>query len=276
MRELPVAAEPPVAGHLHPPVAAEEVVGRRELPHPLEGRARAGHVAVGQVVGDPGRVRPRLDPRILENGLGLRREAEGLGVLLVAQGLLPQAIARQEELAPGGVPDGEGEHAPEELQAADPVFLVEMEDHFRVGAGAEPVAASHQVGPEVLEIVDLPVEDDPDRAVLVRHRLVAGGAEIDDAEAPVRKAHRPLAVDPGIVGAAMGQDGVHPLQELALHGARRIEVELAADAAHVSSSPGTSPGSRARRSHPAKSASSPRPCPAHSTRWAPPRSCAAA
>ena len=217
--ELPVAAEAPVADDLYSPVTADEVMGRRELPHSLEGRAGAGHVSVGQVVRDPGRVRAGVNGRVLENGLGLRREAEGLGILLVAEGLLPQAIARQKELAPGGVPDGEGEHAPERIQAADPAFLVEVEDHLRVGVGAEPVAPSHEVGPEVLEIVDLPVEDDPDRAVLVRHRLVAGGAEIDDAETPVREAHRPLAVDPGIVWAAMGLDRIHALQDLALHGA---------------------------------------------------------
>ena len=42
-------------------------------------------------------------------------------------------------------------------------------------------------GAHLLEVVDLAVEDDADRAVLVEQRLLPGG-EVDDREPPVRQA----------------------------------------------------------------------------------------
>ena len=40
-----------------------------------------------------------------------------------------------------------------------------------------------ELGPQRGVVVDLAVEDDPDRPVLVGHRLVAGGREVDDRQA---------------------------------------------------------------------------------------------
>ena len=94
--------------------------------------------------------------------------------------------------------------------------------------------ACHQVGPQRLEVVDLAVEDDPDRAVLVRHRLPAGRTQVNDAEPSVRQADGPIAVDAGVIRPAMGQHGVHPLQHRALDRPRRVEVQFPADPAHVS------------------------------------------
>jgi hypothetical protein len=48
------------------------------------------------------------------------------------------------------------------------------------------------------------------------------------------QADRAVAANPGIVGAAVGQDGIHPFQQAPLHNVGRIEVDLAANAAHVS------------------------------------------
>ena len=52
------------------------------------------------------------------------------------------------------------------------------------------------------EVVDLAVEDDPDRAVLVAERLIAG-RQIDDAEPPVAEADAGADVEAVRVGAAM-------------------------------------------------------------------------
>ena len=46
---------------------------------------------------------------------------------------------------------------------------------------AEMVAARLEIAAQLAMVVDLAVEDDPDRAVFVGHRLVAAGA-IDDRQ----------------------------------------------------------------------------------------------
>ena len=59
-----------------------------------------------------------------------------------------------------------------------------MDDDFGVGMGSEPVAAAFELGAQRRKVVDLAVEDDPHRAVLVRQRLLPRG-DVDDAQPAV-------------------------------------------------------------------------------------------
>ena len=103
-----------------------------------------------------------------------------------------EAIAREQQPPPRRVPDREREHAAEALDAVVAPLLVGVDDRFGVGARAVAVAGRFELRPDVGVVVDLAVEDDPDRAVFVRQRLLAGG-QIDDAQAAV--AERGLVVD---------------------------------------------------------------------------------
>ena len=70
------------------------------------------------------------------------------------------------------------------------------------------VPAPLEIAPQLLVVVDLAVEDDPDRAVLVRDRLVAA-VEIDDAEAAHAERDAVADVHTLIVGAAMRHGAAH-------------------------------------------------------------------
>ena len=59
-----------------------------------------------------------------------------------------------------------------------------------------------QLPPQVAVVVDLAVVDHRDRSVLVGHRLVAGGREIDDGEAAVSEHHGAVLVQASAVGPA--------------------------------------------------------------------------
>src|ERR1041384_1895444 len=115
--------------------------------------------------------------------LDRRGEQQAPGGDGVVDRLLAHAVAREDEPAASAVPDAEREHAVDRLDDAGLALLVEVDDDFGVGARPELVAI---VEPQRLSQrgvgVDLPVERDPDRAVLVGHRLVPGGAEVDDGE----------------------------------------------------------------------------------------------
>ena len=82
------------------------------------------------------------------------------------------------------------------------------------------------------EVVDLAVEDDPDRAVLVAERLIAG-REVDDAQPAVAEADAAVEIVAAGVGTAV-RDGVgHRHQPRAIDRVCRVEVESSCNPAHV-------------------------------------------
>ena len=105
-----------------------------------------------------------------------------------------------------------------------------MDDRFRVAGGLEDVAAPLQIAPQLLVVVDLAVEDDPDGAVLVRDRLEAV-AQIDDAEAAHADGDAVADVDALIVGTAVRHDAAHRA-DLVLTNGLSVPPDYACDAAH--------------------------------------------
>ncbi len=88
-----------------------------------------------------------------------------------------------------------------------------------------------QLAAQLAVVVDLAVADQPQRAVLVRQRLVAAG-EIDDRQPAHADRQRPVDVQAFVVGAAMARDP-RPSRDSVAAGARApVEVEDAVDAAH--------------------------------------------
>ena len=106
-----------------------------------------------------------------------------------------------------------------------------MNDHLGVAARVEYVAERLQLRDQLLVVVDLAVEDDDDRAVLVVERLLARG-EVDDRQSAVAKPDARLEVQPLAVRTAMRLRVVHALQQRAIEVAACASVEEAGDAAH--------------------------------------------
>ena len=141
----------------------------------------------------------------------------------VIERLLPEPVARQQQGAIAGIPDGVGEHAAQLRNAAGAFFFVEVHQRFGVAVGFEAVAGAKQICAQFPEIVDLAVEDYPDGSVFIRHGLVAG-REIDDAEPPHPEAAAAVdmiafvirAAIPDLIahGADLGQIGVPLSQDL--------------------------------------------------------------
>ena len=67
-------------------------------------------------------------------------------------------------------------------------------------------------------VVDLAVEDDPDRAILVRHGLLAA-VEVDDAQPAHAEPHAVAEVDALLVGSSMGHRPAHGPQSPSATGA---------------------------------------------------------
>jgi len=117
----------------------------------------------------------------LQNGFGLGGENKAALMQGVKQGFLSESVAGEEQGLLVLVPDGQGEHAAEVLEAVGAEFFVEMDDYFGVAEGFEAVAALFEIGAELFEIVAFAVVADPDGLIFVGHGLVAG-LEVDDGE----------------------------------------------------------------------------------------------
>src|SRR5687767_11640764 len=84
-------------------------------------------------------------------------------------------------------------------------------------------------------VVDLAIEGEPNRPVLVRHRLSAGVREVDDAETPMTEHDTPLGtlVHAGGVRPAVGDRLHSALHEITPIARRRREIEDTYNTAHT-------------------------------------------
>ena len=71
----------------------------------------------------------------------LGAEPQGAVAMRVEQRLLAQPVAGDQQPAAPAVPEREGEHAAQPVDAVVAEVLVEVDDHLGVAAGAEPVPA---------------------------------------------------------------------------------------------------------------------------------------
>ena len=191
-----------VALHRELAVLVGEAVCPRQLVHVFEDGVLVGDILVGQVLGDLFLVQLFHKAGMGEEAFDLRAEEELIPVFVVVKGLDAEDVPGAEEQLLLLVPDDKGEHPPQLLEDVLAVFLVPVEDGFRIGAGLEDVAFFQQILPQALEVVDLPVEDKHLGAVLVENGL-APAFQIDDGKPPEAQGNLVIHIVVG-VGPAPG------------------------------------------------------------------------
>ena len=95
---------------------------------------------------------------VLQQRLDLGREQELLADARVEQRLLAQSVAGYEQFAAAAVPDGEGEHADQVVEAALAVFLVGVHDGLGVRARGESMPQPFQFVAQLDVAIDFAVE----------------------------------------------------------------------------------------------------------------------
>src|SRR4051812_48560011 len=96
------------------------------------------------------------------------------------------------------------------VQTLDAVLLVEVHEHFGVGGRPKAVPPLLELRPQLTKIVDLTIEGDPNRAVLVGEGRDAAGVQIDNGEAPLPEANPCRDVDSLRVRTAVNECAAHP------------------------------------------------------------------
>ena len=154
-------------------------------------------------------------------------------MLSVIEGLLPDPVASGKETAPALVPEEDREHTTQVPHAIDPVFLVQMGDNLRVGSAHETVARVFEPGSQRREIIDLAVQHDRYRTILVVERLRAGD-EVDDAQASVPEGRHAARGDilALAVRSSVGERVRHPTDRCDIDGPVRAKRHLPSDPAH--------------------------------------------
>ena len=121
------------------------------------------------------------------------------------------------------------------LHAIPAVFLVEVDDGFRVAARAIAVPLRLQPSSQFFMVINLAIENDPDILVLVGQRLMAA-LDVNDAQTPHGEADILLNEETLVVGPSMHDSSVHAGQDVTLDVPVAIGKEDAADPTHISES----------------------------------------
>jgi hypothetical protein len=166
-----------------------------------------------------------------EHRLDLRAEQEGPVAAGPVERLDAEAVPGQQQLAPLGVPERDREHPVQALERPLPPLREGAQHDLGVGARAEAVAGRLQLGAQLAEVVDLAVVGEDQAPVLGRHGLLAGGRQVDDREAPVAEADRPIAEVAFGVRPAVHQ-GVRHLTQDGQRDGVAVEVEDAGYSTH--------------------------------------------
>ena len=135
-----------------------------------------------------------------------------VGLHAVVERLHPEPIPGREKRPGPLVPDGEGEHPDQPVQAG--IAPPEIRGQHDLGVGAAGVRVVGQFRPKLDVVVDLAVEVDPHGTVGRGHRSVPGGRQVDDREPVVAEPDRALGVDvdAGVVRAPMAERRDHGVQ----------------------------------------------------------------
>src|SRR6266576_2679472 len=91
-----------------------------------------------------------------------------------------------------------------------------MKDDFSVGLRPEDVSFLQELPTQFPKVVDFAVENNPDRFVLVRHRLTTG-IEVNDRQAQMAQSNIPIKINALAVRPAMTHRPKHHFDLLAIN-----------------------------------------------------------
>src|SRR5262249_32800270 len=117
-----------------------------------------------------------------EQRADLRREDERVAVVVIVEGLDPEAIANQRERSPPRVPEAEREHPTPIRNRVTASRAEALQQNLGVALGPKSQTARDKLPANVAEIEDLAVVGDPIAGRLVAHRLMSGRRKVEDGQ----------------------------------------------------------------------------------------------
>src|SRR5438477_12838238 len=123
-----------------------------------------------------------------EGRLQLRSKYQERAICVVVQRLLTHSIPSYYERISLPIPDRKSKHPAQILDTILAILLIQMNEAFGIGSGIECVAFGEQILSDLLKIIDLTVQYDPDGLIFIVDRLVTS-LEIYDTQPPHAECH---------------------------------------------------------------------------------------
>ena len=168
---------------------------------------------------------------VSKDHLDLRPEEKALPRELIIERFDPQAVAGDEQYLLVLVPDGESEHAAQVLNTVATVLFVEMNDGLGITMSSVGMAAGDELLAQAKVVVNLTVEDNPDRAVLVADGLMAG-CEVHDAQPAHADADMSIKIEALVIRTPVGHDAAHFPKRVRVSPSVPPKLQNASDATH--------------------------------------------
>ena len=155
-----------------------EGLARSELTDSFYDRIGARHIEQRQKICDGLRTNPPIRQTFQQRRQFRRKEYAMSSARMprldgIVERFDSQAIADQQNELPLSIPDGIGKHASQPIDPLWPLLFIEMHQDFGVTVGLKAMAFPDQLLAKFAIVVDLPVQNRPDRTALVSDRLMA-------------------------------------------------------------------------------------------------------
>src|SRR6266850_7133936 len=171
---------------------------------------------------------------VMKQGFLFRREIECFTVGYVIERFDADSVARQKQRPLTVVPDRNGEHAVEAGQHGWSFNGVELQQHLSISVRDELTTPLLQRPPQLAEVVDFPVVDNPKAPINCRHRHVAARGQIEDREAARAEGHAGPEIAARVVRPAMCERIALGQYLLLVDRVGLVPVYFAVNAAHES------------------------------------------
>src|SRR6266496_3508431 len=172
---------------------------------------------------------------MLQKSFDLGAKNNSVVCLAVMQRLFPDAIPSEKQRIFFAIPDCEGKHAIEFVQAAGSAFFVQVHDNFGVRSRSKAMSLIFEFISELLVIVNLTIERNPYGLIFVGHGLFSRWGKIDDAQPFMSKTrgYRAGVLNQFtfIVRSAVGKRATHGAQHVGVNLA--VSADVSVNAAHV-------------------------------------------
>src|SRR5580765_7470961 len=206
---VPIARNPGFA------VGINQIMPGLQLFYRAKDRVGSWNIFIAEIFAEGSGIQVALNSGVLQERFNLGCEDQFSSRKAIVQWLFAHSIACEKQGSFFAVPQGEGKHAVELVQAFRSVFFVQVQDHFAVRMGSETMTFILKLLSELSVIVNLAVKREPHGLVFVGHRLLACRGEIDNAQPLMPESDAcgvgVLGYLALVVGPAVGESAPHAM-----------------------------------------------------------------
>src|SRR5262249_46801811 len=183
-------------------------MSRRQFDYSLIDCSRTGHILERKELGNGLEIHLYLVPIDRQKTFQFRPEIEISPILPIVERFDPESISRKQEFLLAHIPNGNRKHA---SQMRDIIFtkvFIQVDNTLGIRVGGQDMPSFHELLTEFPIIVDLAIEDDSHRTILVVDRLTPG-VDINDRQTSHTQPDLTIEVKSLVIRSTSANEGTH-------------------------------------------------------------------